>query len=113
MAEPWGKGLQEVTQAEHISPAKTGDNIEAKRTAGYVWNGTNWERDTGTATFATRIDTSAPPLVYIGKAVVNSITSDPVWQIAKLDTSSGIIKTWAGSAGFTQVWDNRAGLTYN
>ncbi len=35
-----------ITEAEHIGPQATGDNIEAKRTAGYHWNGTNWERDT-------------------------------------------------------------------
>lgn len=33
-----------IDNAEHIGPNDTGDNIEAKRTAGYVWNGTTWER---------------------------------------------------------------------
>lgn len=63
--------------------------------------------------YATRIDDSADPILYIGKAAVGSDEADPVWQIAKLDTSSGLIKTWADSAGFTQVWDNRGSLTYN
>jgi len=34
-----------AAQAEHIGPTDTGDNIEAKRVAGYKWNGTSWERD--------------------------------------------------------------------
>lgn len=67
----------------------------------------------GEANYATRLDDSASPILYIGKAVVNSVESDAVWQIAKLDTSSGLSKTWAGDAGFTQVWDDRASLTYN
>lgn len=63
--------------------------------------------------YATRIDDTTPNTIYIGKASVGASSSDSVWQIAKLDTSSGLIKTWAGSAGFTQVWDNRTLLTYN
>ena len=62
--------------------------------------------------YATRLDDQTP-ILYIGKAPVGSATSAAVWQIAKLDTSSGLTKTWAGSAGFTQVWDDRASLTFN
>jgi hypothetical protein len=63
--------------------------------------------------YATRIDDSADPIIYIGKAPISSATSASVWQIAKLDTSSGLIKTWAGTAGFTQVWDDRVSLSYS
>lgn len=62
---------------------------------------------------ATRLDDSATPILYIGKAPVGSAESAAVWQIAKLDTSSGLIKTWAGTAGFTQIWDDRTSLTYS
>ena len=34
--KPWEKGIQNIAQAEHISPEKTGDNIEAKKVAGNV-----------------------------------------------------------------------------
>lgn len=61
---------------------------------------------------ATRLDDSADPIIYIGKASVGSDENDAVWQIAKLDTSSGLSKTWSGNAGFTQVWADRAGLSY-
>lgn len=40
----YNQGAESITQAEHISPDKTGDNIQAKRVAGYVWNGTDWVR---------------------------------------------------------------------
>ena len=108
-----GNIVPSVTGAEHIGPQQTGDNIEAKRVANYVWNGSSWERNSADATYATRIDDSADPITYIGKATIGSATSSAVWQIAKLDTSSGLSKTWAGSAGFTQVWDDRAGLSYS
>ncbi len=70
--------------------------------------------ESSSPTQATRLDdTSTANTVYIGKAPVNATNSTAVWQIAKLDTSSGLSKTWAGSAGFTQVWDDRTILTYS
>lgn len=38
MADTFNKNHTEIAQAEHISPVKTGDNIEAKKTALYVWD---------------------------------------------------------------------------
>jgi hypothetical protein len=61
----------------------------------------------------TELDDSNDPILYIGKAPIGSNISNPVWQIAKLDTSSGLSKTWADNAGFTQVWSDRSSLTYN
>jgi hypothetical protein len=63
---------------------------------------------------AVRIDdTTTANTTYIGKATIGSATSSAVWQIAKLNTSSGLIKTWAdGSSSFDQIWDNRTSLTY-
>lgn len=49
MANPYGDNLNSLAQSEHISPDKTGDNIEAKRVANYIWNGSTWARDTGSA----------------------------------------------------------------
>lgn len=47
--KPWEKGIQNIAQAEHISPEKTGDNIEAKKVANYVFNPSTleWQRDSG------------------------------------------------------------------
>jgi len=36
-----------VDGAEHIGPQQTGDNVEAKRVAGYVWDGSAWQRASG------------------------------------------------------------------
>jgi hypothetical protein len=44
VANPYMQGSESITQAEHISPDKTGDNIQAKRVVPYTWNGSTWER---------------------------------------------------------------------
>lgn len=67
----------------------------------------------GEVALASRLDDSASPIIYMGKAPVGSATSAAVWQIAKLDTTSGAVKTWADLGRFTQIWDDRTGLTYS
>lgn len=49
MANDGGNTVPRIAKSEHIGPDDTGDNIEAKRVAGYVWNGTTWERASSTA----------------------------------------------------------------
>lgn len=59
-------------------------------------------------------DTTTANVTYIGKAATGSSAASAVWQIAKLDTSSGLIKTWAdGDASFNNVWNDRASLSYS
>ena len=38
------KDMATPDASEHIGLQQTGDNIEAKRVANYVWTGTAWER---------------------------------------------------------------------
>ena len=64
--------------------------------------------------YAVEIDTTSDPIIYVGKASTGAATSAAVWQIAKLDVTSGLAKTWAeGDASFNQVWDDRASITYS
>jgi|CXWK01.1.fsa_nt_gi hypothetical protein len=46
MANDGGQTLPRIARAEHIGPDDTGDNIQAKRTANYVWDGADWQRMT-------------------------------------------------------------------
>lgn len=67
--------------------------------------------------YTTRLDTvSTTGVTYVGKASVGSATSQPVWQIQKLDeslTPETLIITWAnGNPNFNNVWDNRTLITY-
>lgn len=70
---------------------------------------------TSSPALAVRLDDATTPgITYVGKAPLGATPSASVWQIAKLDTSSGLIKTWADAdALYDNVWNNRASLTYS
>ncbi len=58
-------------------------------------------------------DTSTANVIYVGNALVGSLTASAVWQIKKVDQTTGLVITWAGSAAFNQIWDNRTSLSYS
>ena len=41
---PGGNVQPSIDNSEHIGPDTTGDNIHAKRSASYGWNGSSWAR---------------------------------------------------------------------
>jgi len=49
---------------------------------------------------------------YIGLAVPQSVTSAAVFQIKRIDTLGNVLFA-GGVATFTQIWDNRASLSYS
>jgi hypothetical protein len=50
---------------------------------------------------------------YLGLAAIDSNISQPVWQIKKLDFTTGVIMLWAdGNSNFDNVWNDRATITY-
>lgn len=52
-------------------------------------------------------------ITYIGKATLNSLVSESVWQIKKIDETTGISITWAnGNANFDKIWNNRESYSY-
>jgi hypothetical protein len=59
-------------------------------------------------------ESTTPNVTYIGQAPIGSDESQAVWQIKKVDESSGIIITWAdGNSNFDNIWNNRASLIYS
>lgn len=116
MPDPNMQGAESITQAEHISPGKTGDNIEAKRVASYVWNGSNWQRMTQpgeSIAYESRNDTTTDTnLVYLGKALPGSATSDAAWQIKRYNKSAGTMTFADDVTTFTKTWDSRTSYTY-
>lgn len=59
-------------------------------------------------------DTTTDNVVYVGKADIATATSAPLWQIKKIDQTTGGVITWAdGNDEFDNIWDNRAALTYS
>lgn len=52
-------------------------------------------------------------IAYLGLAAIDSNTADPVWQIKKLDYTTGVVVRWAdGNSNFDNVWDDRTTLLY-
>lgn len=63
--------------------------------------------------YITYIDEASATVTYVGKALPGSLTSASVWQIQKIDTTTGTVITFAdGDGEFDNEWDNRATLVY-
>lgn len=61
-----------------------------------------------------RIDQVSSTLTYIGSAIAGSATSAAVWQVKKIDSSSGTSILFAdGDIGYDNVWDDRGSLSYS
>lgn len=70
----------------------------------------------GGTQYTLRLDDVGGGVTYIGKATPGTATNAAAWQIKKLDESASpdMVITWAaGVTTFSQVWDNRAGLSYS
>jgi len=64
--------------------------------------------------YVVRLDEASATITYVGLAVPGTATSAASWSIKRLDSTAGLIVLWgAGTAAFTQVWDNRAALAYS
>lgn len=95
MATSHATAISEIERAEHDGPS------QAKRTT--------------PVTAAVRVaeNSGDANIEYVGRAPIASATSDNVWQIMKVDCTSGTVITWAdGNDSFDNIWDNRESLTY-
>jgi hypothetical protein len=89
-------------------PAKTGAGLatEAKQKEAIAL--------LGTTNYALQLDEASATITYVGEAVIGTATSSATWRIKKLNSTSGLIITWAdGNDSFDNVWDNRASLSYS
>jgi hypothetical protein len=88
----------------------SGIDIPAAKT--YVIGG---GRGGGSVTeYETRVDEPSSTVTYVGKAYIGASTADAIWQIKKIlisGTETSI--EWANSSdSFSNIWDNRASLSY-
>ena len=66
-----------------------------------------------TSTYETRNDTTTDTnLVYLGKALPGSATSDAAWQIKRYNKSAGHMSFADDVTTFTKTWDARTSYTY-
>lgn len=65
--------------------------------------------------YALRLDdTSTSNVTYIGKSIPGTSNASAVWQIQKMDETTGIVITWAdGNSNFDNIWNNRTSLSYS
>lgn len=62
----------------------------------------------------TLLDDSNDPILYVGKSLPGTSQGSASWQIYKINTSSGIVITWAdGNSNFDNIWNNRLSLSYS
>jgi hypothetical protein len=59
------------------------------------------------------VDVASSTITYIGKALPGTATSAANWKISRIDTTTGVRIMYAGNSTYTQIWDNRASLTYS
>lgn len=66
------------------------------------------------ASYATRLDEASAVITYVGIASPGSLPSNAVWQIKRLNSTTGLVVEFAnGNSNFTNIWDNRASLSYS
>jgi hypothetical protein len=59
-------------------------------------------------------DTTTANATYVGIAPIGTAAGTALWQIKKIDETSGMIITWAdANSNFDNIWNNRASLTYS
>jgi len=62
-----------------------------------------------------KLDVVSATITYIGTAPPGTLTSVGIWKIKRLTTAADgdIGIEWADFGRNTQIWDNRAGLSYS
>lgn len=65
--------------------------------------------------YSIRVDEPSSGVLYVGEALIGSLTSTAVWKIKKLTTVGAITSVlWAdGNDAFDNIWDNRTSITYS
>lgn len=92
---------------EHVSKGQ----VNAKRVVVYQYDaGTDTLSPLGTAAaLDERLDDyTTANVTYVGKAAIGSSTASAVWQIQKIDETTGMVISWGGTGIADQIWDNRA-----
>lgn len=59
-------------------------------------------------------DEATSTIAYLGNALPGISTSSAFWRISKINTTSGVITTWAdGNSNFDNIWADRLSLNYS
>lgn len=70
--------------------------------------------DTASPIYKVSLDEASATITYVGEADPGTAASASAWRIKRLDSTSGLLITWAdGDSNFDKVWDNRASYSYS
>lgn len=98
--------------SQHIDNESFNAQFSMAQTIGLDYDPSGGLRPGITKSIATKIKIDGTNL-YVGKAAIGSSLSASVWQVKKIDTSSGVLITWAnGDAEFDNKMDAPETLTY-
>ena len=102
-----GDRVKQTAEAEHIGPDYTGDNISAKKTANYVWNGSSWERQSASSNSLTeRYDLDNSTIIYTATAPIGTAEDATGWTITKYDLTDS--NNSSGKIATDVSWEDRA-----
>jgi hypothetical protein len=103
----WNPTVTAVSTADGTTPVR----LEANPSTGALLI----ESSAGGNEVTTRLDDyTTTKVTYVGKAAIGSASNSPVWQIMKMDETTGLVTTWAdGNSNFDNNWDNHTSLTYS
>lgn len=96
----------------------TKGNVSAKKVVLYTYNSgldqlEPYSGSGATVAYESRNDTTTDTnLVYLGKALPGSATSDAAWQIKRYNKSAGHMSFADDETTFTKSWDSRTSYTY-
>lgn len=106
--------MSNPTASSDLERSEHDSTYGVKKIRQYVYDGSNLIGKTADDVAIRLDDTSTANVTYVGKATVGSSTASAVWQIKKIDETTGLVITWAdGDTSFNNVWDNRVSLSYS
>lgn len=60
------------------------------------------------------LDEASSTITYVGEAEPGTSAASALWRIKRLDSTSGLLVTWAdGDSDFDKVWNDRATYSYS
>lgn len=60
------------------------------------------------------LDEASATITYVGEAEPGTSAASALWRIKRLDSTSGLLITWAdGDSDFDKVWNDRASYSYS
>lgn len=75
---------------------------------------TPWIVSSSSTPYNVFLDEASATITYVGEAEPGTSAASALWRIKRLDSTSGLLITWAdGDSDFDKVWNDRATYSYS